>query len=368
MPAPRPRPAPGDIDPQGLVAAVGEFCEWLRIRAYSPHTIAGYEGRLLAFAEWAAERGVTRPGEVTQPMLEAFQRSLFYRRKPDGSPLGSRSQMSYLVAVRALFRWLARSRRILFDPASSLELPRLRRVLPRGVLDVAEVEAVLAQPDLTTPEGLRDRAVMETLYSTAMRGQEAAGLGIYDVDFGRGTAHIRAGKGARERMVPIGERALAWVDRYLLDARPALAVAPDAGTLFVTNRGRPFTAKRLGNRVRPHVDAAGVTKPGACHLFRHTAATLMLEGGADLRYVQELLGHADISTTTIYTRVSIRQLKAVHTACHPGATNTASRRSPTLDRTGDDALAAHLEAWLNDELTTELDHLDADRSDDEHDH
>jgi integrase/recombinase XerD len=129
--------------------------------------------------------------------------------------------------------------------------------------------------------------------------------------------------------------------------------------LFVTNRGRPFTAKRLGNIVRPYVDAAGITKPGACHLFRHTAATLMLEGGADLRYVQELLGHADVSTTQIYTRVSIRQLKAVHTACHPGATN-ASHRSPSIDRTGDGALAAELEHWLATELAEELAQADTD--------
>ena len=178
-----------------------------------------------------------------------------------------------------------------------------------------------------------------------------------------GTVLIRAGKGARERVAPIADRALGWVDRYVLESRPALVVPPDDNTLFVTTRGQAFTTKRLGALVRPYVDAAGVTKPGACHLFRHTAATLMLEGGADLRYVQELLGHADISTTTIYTRVSIRQLKAVHTACHPGA--RVAGRSPTLDRSGDDALAAHLDAWLAEELATEIEGLDGERTDDE---
>ena len=353
MPAPRPRPAPETVDPQGLAAAVGEFCEWLRIRNYSPRTIAGYESQLLAFVDWAAERGVNRPTEVTQPMLERYQRALFYRRKPDGSPLSVRAQVGHLVALRALFRWLARQRRVLFDPAAALELPRTRRLLPRGVLSVEEVERVLAQPDLDTPEGVRDRAVMETLYSTAMRAQEAAGLGVFDLDAGRGVVHIRAGKGARERVVPIGERALLWVDRYLLEARPALVVPPDDQVLFVSNRGGALSAKRMSTMVRPYVVAAGVGKPGACHLFRHTAATLMLEGGADLRYVQELLGHADPATTTIYTRVSVRQLKAVHTASHPGAANR-THRSPSIDRSGDDGLAAQVEAWLSAELAEEL--------------
>lgn len=135
--------------------------------------------------------------------------------------------------------------------------------------------------------------------------------------------------------------------------------------LFLSNRGRRFTSKRLGALTRAHLDAAGVDKPGACHLFRHTAATLMLEGGADLRYVQELLGHADISTTTIYTRVSIRQLEAVHAACHPGARSTS--RSPSLDRDGDGAIAAHLETWLSEELAAELDALDDETVDDDED-
>jgi integrase/recombinase XerD len=354
MPAPRYRPPADQIDPASLLAAVGQFCEWLAVRNYSPRTITGYESHLLAFVAWAGERAVHRPTEVTLPMLERYQRALFYRRKPDGSPLTVRAQVGHLVALRALFRWLARQRRILYDPASALELPRTRRLLPRGVLTISEVEAVLAVPDLASIEGLRDRAIIETLYSTAIRAQEAAGLGLFDVDVARGTVHVRAGKGQRERMVPIGDRALGWVDRYLTDARPQLAVTPDDRALFLTGRGAAFSAKRLSVLVRPYIDAAGVTKPGACHLFRHTAATLMLEGGADLRYVQELLGHADPATTTIYTQVSIRQLKAVHTATHPGASNTR-HRSPLVDRTGDDELAAHLDAWLNTELAEELD-------------
>lgn len=172
-------------DPQGLGALVGEFCEWLAIRNYSPRTIEHYQACLTTFTTWATERGVTRPGEVSLPVLERYQRALFQRRKPDGAPLSTRAQAGHLVAIRALFRWAARHRRIAFDPAAAIELPRLRRLLPRGVLDAGEVEAVLAQPDVSTLEGVRDRAIMETLYSTAMRGQEAAGLGIFDLDYTR---------------------------------------------------------------------------------------------------------------------------------------------------------------------------------------
>jgi integrase/recombinase XerD len=348
-----------------LEALVVEFVEWLHVRAYATRTIEHYQSCLRILTAWAAERGVTDPSGVSMPVLESYQRALFYRRKSNGAPLTVRAQTGHLVAVRALFRWAARHRRIAFDPAAALELPRTRRPLPRGVMDEGEVENVLAQPDVSTVEGIRDRAVLETLYSTAIRAQEASGLSLTDVDFGRGTVWVRAGKGGAERVVPIADRALGWLDRYVLDARPELAVPPDDGVLFLSNRGRRFTSKRLGELTRGHLDAAGVDKPGACHLFRHTAATLMLEGGADLRYVQELLGHADISTTTIYTRVSIRQLKAVHAACHPGA-RTASR-SPALDRDGDDAIAAHLETWLSEELAAELDTLDDETVDDDED-
>lgn len=241
--------------------------------------------------------------------------------------------------------------------AAAIELPRLPRLLPRGVLSVEEVEAVLAQPDLDTPEGLRDRAIMETFYSTGVRAEELAGLGVFDVDAGRETLFVRAAKGQRERIVPIARRAIGWVDRYRLDARAELVVPPDDNVLFVNNTGRPFTSRRLGLRIRPHLQAAGIDKPGLCHLFRHTCATLMLEGGADLRYVQEMLGHANVATTQIYTQVSIRQLKAVHTATHPGAAVT-SRRSPSIDRSGDDELAAQLQRWMDNELTAEIADLD----------
>jgi hypothetical protein len=141
----------------------------------------------------------------------------------------------------------------------------------------------------------------------------------FDLDQERGTLMVRQGKGKKDRMVPIGERAIAWLARYLNEARPQLVLPPDPGTLFLTQEGEEISCHRLTQLVRDYVQRADLGKSGACHLFRHTCATLMLEGGADIRYIQEMLGHVELSTTQIYTQVSIRKLKAVHTLTHPGA-------------------------------------------------
>ncbi len=148
---------------------------------------------------------------------------------------------------------------------------------------------------------------------------EVIGLGLFDLDVERGTIMVRQGKGKKDRMIPIGERAVAWIDKYVTDVRPGLVVAPDDGVLFLTNTGDPFTPNRLTQLVRGYVDAAEIRKRGACHLFRHTMATIMLENGPDIRFIQEMLGHAELSTTQIYTQVSIKKLKEIHTASHPSA-------------------------------------------------
>lgn len=317
---PAAHPVPGDpADPDGMPALVQAFCEWMAIRGYSPKTIDRYHVSLALFADWAAERGVTQPRDVTRPIVERYQRWLFHYRQSNGRPLTFRSQTARLVALRQFYRWLARSHRVLVNPTAELELPRVPRWQPRGAMTVAETEDVLAQPCLDSPDGLRDRAVLEVFYSTAIRASELAELHIFDLDAARGTLSVNAGKGGRSRVVPIAERAVAWCEKWLLDGRPALAVPPDDNRLFLNNRGGPLTAKRLTAIARKHLDAAGIVKPGSCHLFRHTCATLMLEGGADIRYIQELLGHAELSTTQLYTHVSIGPLKAVHERCHPGA-------------------------------------------------
>lgn len=311
------RPLGAEGDSQGFAALAESYLESLRVRNYSPATIASREHHLREFIRWAEERGLARPAEVTKPTLERYQRFLYHYRKKDGQPLSFRSQHGCLVPVRAFFKWLCRQNHLLANPAADLELPRAEKRLPRHVLTAAEAEHVLGLPDVAQSLGLRDRAILEALYSTGMRRMELIGLKLYDLDQERGTIFIRQGKGKKDRMVPMGERAFAWVRRYLEEARPSLALTPDDGLVFLTNVGLAFEPNRLTQLVRDYVDKAGSGKTGACHLFRHTCATLMLENGADIRFIQQLLGHEKLETTQIYAQVSIRMLKEVHARTHP---------------------------------------------------
>jgi integrase/recombinase XerD len=208
---------------------------------------------------------------------------------------------------------------ILSNPASELELPRKGVQLPREVLNEREVEVVLGQPDTSDRYGVRDRTMMEVLYSTGIRRRELAELGLYDIDAVRGTLMVRSGKGNKDRVVPIGERALAWVDKYVREARGDLVTLPDCGVMFLSRFGEGISLTSLSQKVREYIKSANVGKTGSCHLFRHTMATMMLERGADIRFIQEMLGHADISSTQLYTRVSIKRLQEVHAATHPSA-------------------------------------------------
>jgi integrase/recombinase XerD len=314
----------------GWPRLVEEYSTWMGVRGYSPATIRSRRELLALLVEWLDARGISRPVEVSRPVLEAYQRSLFHYRKPTGVPLSFRSQNQRLLAVRAFFSWAAKARHLLHNPASEIELPKIEHRLPKATLTAAEAELVLAIPDLDTALGLRDRAMLEVFYSTGIRRSELAQLAVTDLDIDRATLLVRQGKGSKDRMVPIGTRALVWCRRYLDQVRPALVVPPDEGAMFLNYQGQPLHPDQLTRMARLYVKASGVAKTGACHLFRHTMATLMLEGGADIRYIQAMLGHADLSTTQIYTQVSITALQAVHSATHPAATNTRHRAGDHL--------------------------------------
>jgi len=184
--------------PPGSIGAYGvEYCEWLIMRDYSSQTVKIRRHYISYFADWCEQRGLLEPSEVTKPVIERYQKWLFHYRKKDGKPLSFRSQHSQLVPVRALFKWLARQNYILYNPASDIDLPRLPKRLPHNVLSVAEVEAVLHHIDVGDPMGIRNRAILETFYSTGMRRKELTNLGVYDVNFEQGTVLIREGKGKR---------------------------------------------------------------------------------------------------------------------------------------------------------------------------
>jgi integrase/recombinase XerD len=300
-----------------LAALLEKHLDDLRVRNYSEYTVKNRRVHIGFFLDWAYERGLTEPVEVTRTVLEAYQRHVFHYRKKSGEPLSFTGQHDRIVPLRVWFKWMARHHHILHNPASELELPRLGMRLPKAVLTANEAEQVIEQSNVQDILGLRDRAILETLYSTGMRRLELVNLTLWDLDLERGAVTIRQGKGKKDRMIPIGDRAAAWVRKYLDEARPQLAMEPDDKVVFLSNAGEPFSLDYLTEMVRGYVEKSGVGKQGACHLFRHTMATLMLEGGADIRFIQAMLGHADLKTTQIYTHVAIRQLQEIHRATHP---------------------------------------------------
>ena len=300
-----------------LAALLAKHLEDLQVRSYSEYTVKNRRVHIGFFLDWANERGITEPVEVTRTVLEAYQRHVFHYRKKNGEPLSFTGQHDRLVPLRVWFKWMARHHHILHNPASELELPRLGVRLPKAVLTAAEAEQVIEQTNIHDPLGLRDRAILETLYSTGMRRIELVKLKVWDLDLERCTVTIRQGKGKKDRIIPLGDRAAAWVRKYLDESRPHLVSEPDDQVVFLSNAGEPFSLDYLTEVVRGYVEAANLGKHGACHLFRHTMATLMLEGGADTRFIQAMLGHADLKTTQIYTHVAIRKLQEIHRATHP---------------------------------------------------
>ncbi|TWB87048.1 integrase/recombinase XerD [Synechococcus sp. Ace-Pa] len=333
-------PVDDATDKHGFQHFINIHVDDLRARNYSELTIDNRSKYVRRFALWCLARGITRPNEITKPILERFQRHLYQHRTEQDKPLSFRSQYAHLSSLRAWFKWLARKNYLLFNPASELDLPKLGHRLPKAVLTANEAEQVLATPNITEPLGVRDRAILETFYSTGIRRGELAGLRLDDIDAERRTIMIRLGKGKKDRIIPIGKRALSWITVYIESARGELLAGVNEPTLFLTNEGEPINPDSLTEYVRRYIDDSGIGKRGSCHLFRHTMATLMLEHGADIRYIQAMLGHAKLTTTEIYTQVSIRKLRQIHELTHPADHDREEPDPDDLKATGDDSDAA----------------------------
>ena len=317
--------------PESLRAFAQKHYEWMLIRNYSVLTVGTRYGYLAQFFNWCEEREIKDLSQVTVGLIERYQKYLYnYRHPKSGEPLSFGSQSHKLLHMREFLRWCAKKKFILFNPAAEIELPKNEKRLPKNVLSMTEVESIIQAVDITSVTGIRDRAILETLYSTGARRMELVKLGLYDVDLGRGTVMVRQGKGKKDRLIPIGDRALQWINKYLSELRPQLVKkGADPGNLFLSAHGTPLTVDYLSEVVKEYVIKGGVMKKGSCHLFRHAMATLMLENGADLRFIQAMLGHAQLSTTEIYTQVNIKKLKEIHTALHPGANLNNQKYSVT---------------------------------------
>jgi integrase/recombinase XerD len=300
---------------------MGRYLDWISARGYAAMTVKGRRYDIGYFKQWCEDRGITDPREVTRSVLERYQSYLHYsqNKTKKNQKLRTRTQPLRLTTLQNFFKWLAKYNHIQGNPASELVLPKLGKRLPRAVLTIKEIEKVLNGIDIESPLGLRDRAILETLYSTGIRRMELCNLKKLDLNLEEGFVMVREGKNNKDRVVPIGERAIAWVDKYLWESRPLLAPDPDYGMVFLTTNGKPIKPKHLTYITNKYVQLAGLGKTGSCHIFRHTMATLMLDGGADIRYIQEMLGHARLETTQVYTSVSKKKLKEVHKKTHPGA-------------------------------------------------
>lgn len=292
------------------------FGEYSAALGLSERTLEHRASTLAMFSCWCVERSVMCSQEISRSMLEQYRRYLFHYRRSNDQPLSLATQKNHLSNLKQFFKWLAAHNYIAFDPASSLQLPKQHRRLPRAILTPQEVVKVMQAAD-KGPNGLRDRAILETLYATGIRRMELANLSLYDIDPEQRTLMVREGKGRKDRLIPIGMRACGYVVRYVQELRGQLVSGGSGTSLFLTDYGEPFIKNRLSALVKRLLRAAGIDKTGACHLFRHAMATHMLNNGADLRFIQVMLGHADISTTTIYTQVSIRELQAVYERTHP---------------------------------------------------
>lgn len=342
----------GDVrDRDSLYNHLLRFNAWQHEKNYSLATIEARDVYIRYFLIWCDERDLARPQDVTKPILERYQRYLFLYRKEDGQPLTTRSQHTRITLLRAYFKWLARNNHIVYNPASELELPRLERRLPKHVLTIREAETVLAQPDLGTPTGIRDRAMLETLYSTGMRRMELLALHMHDMDADRG----HGDDPPRQRQE--GPHDPDWRARSGLDRQVPRRRAPGAGQRWRRRHAVPVELGRGVHAEPAHAAGARSRQRGRHRQDRrlppvpHTMATLMLENGADIRFIQAMLGHADLSTTQIYTQVSIRMLKDIHTATHPGRVIAADQAGQGDG--GDDIERATLLAMLDAEANEE---------------
>ncbi len=298
-----------------------EFRAWLKLRNYRPNSVIGYTRTLNCFWAWLSNEGVTDLRSMTRAQLQryaAYVQTLAVSRA---------TQAVRIRALKRLFSFLVESNYLLMNPAAGLRDPSSGQPLPKPILTHAEMKRLLTQPNTSLAHGIRDRAFLELLYSTGIRIGEAIALTVYDVDLEAGLLKVQLGKGGKGRVAPIGKEAARWLREYLEKIRPwHNGLAPHERRLFLTYQGHPLTHSTIEMMIRRYTRAAQIKKRVTCHTLRHTCATHLLEAGADVVAIKELLGHQDLRTTQIYTRVRPVEVKAMHQATHPREQGLRERR------------------------------------------
>ena len=277
-------------------------------RGLSENTLKSYRYDLLQLALQLEKRDQTLLHASREDILHFLATQVQDGRSP-------RSLSRYLSSFRQFYRWLLREGRIQKDPSAMIESPKLGRGLPKA-LSEQQVVGLLEAPDVGTPLGLRDRTMLELMYATGLRVSELVNLEVINLGISQGVVRVM-GKGGKERLVPLGEEALSWIQRYLQESRPDLMKGGDCPLVFVTARKAGMTRQAFWHAIRKHAEVAGIAQPVSPHMLRHSFATHLLNHGADLRVVQLLLGHSDLSTTQIYTHIAREGLKRLHSEHHP---------------------------------------------------
>lgn len=288
---------------------IERFCDalWLQ-EGLSANTLEAYRRDLEGLDRWVTQRGIALGSATRADLLEYLSSSVRQGARP-------RTTARLLSSLRRFYGYLVREEKIKTDPTALIDSPKLGRPLPKSLTE-EQVEKLLESPDVTKPLGLRDRAMLETLYATGLRVSELVGLTLSQVNLTQGVVRV-IGKGNKERLVPLGEEAVEWISRYLSEGRAYLVRRRSTEALFATARGGPMTRQAYWHNLKTHTRRAGIQSKLSPHTLRHAFATHLLNHGADLRVVQMLLGHADLSTTQIYTHVAQARLKTLHEQHHP---------------------------------------------------
>jgi len=299
------------VGPNGWLVKFGQH---LAAQGFGELSVPDYIRNTGMFLEYLRSMGIERLTDVDRKAMAAYQLEVAFQTHR-GKVLSHSTQRKRLTCVRQFFQYLLKEDAVLFDPTSDLEFPKLNDQLPRDILTKREIGELLSEADPQSILGLRDRSMLEVLYSTGIRVSELAGLTLDDLDLRNAELKV-LGKGKKERIVPLGEVVKDYLERYLAHSRPLLT-GPDERNLFVSSRGRKFYYSNISFIVRNYGKRAGIKKHVSPHGLRHTCATHLLQGRADIRQIQKILGHVSIATTQRYTRVEITDLKKVLRRCHP---------------------------------------------------
>jgi integrase/recombinase XerD len=300
-----------------LTPMAAEYLQALQVRNFAAGTVLGSRLKLEKFFIFLASRGVTHTDGITKEVIADYQTELYHAVNLQGRPNGVSHQNNRLAAVKGFTRFLKERGYIVADPGRDIPYAKPPKQLPRGILTASEARKIINAPDTQSAIGYRDRTIMEVLYTTGIRREELNKLTLADVDYHDGFLRINAGKGNKDRVVPLGRIACRYLENYIKSVRPEFIKDPYNHHLFLSTRGNRLSKNVVWELVKKYARKAKLKKTVSPHTFRHSCATSMLRNKADIRAVQELLGHESLESTQIYTHISINDLKETHKRCHP---------------------------------------------------